>query len=150
MTKSKRLQSLVNLARNDENHAARALGECQKMLDEQAARLDELKSYRREYIGQIQRLSGMGLGIETVLRYRRFVERLDQTIAMQAGMVERIQGECEEKRRAWSAARVKHKSLDKAVARYRAAETRRRDRREQQLSDEFATGRYGSLNDDEG
>jgi len=149
MNKAKRLQSLVHLAKNDENHAARALGECQRLLSEQTARLEELKSYRYEYINQIQQMAGTGLGIETVQRYHQFVKRLDETIGMQGSVVERIRDEYEEKRRAWSAARVKHKSLDRAVTRHRAEESRRRERREQDRSDDYVTGRYSCLEDDD-
>lgn len=148
MSKSKRLQSLAGLAKHDENRAARALGECQKLLSEQSARLEELKAYRHEYISQIQHLARTGLAIETVHRYQQFVKRLDETIGMQAALVGRIQDECREKRQAWSSARVKHKSLDKAVTRHRAVEIRRRDRREQQHSDEHAAGRYRCPEDD--
>ncbi|HKJ21858.1 MAG TPA: flagellar export protein FliJ [Gammaproteobacteria bacterium] len=148
MTKAKRLQSLVNLARNDEHHAARALGECQKLLTEQSGRLEELRSYRHEYISRIQQLAKAGMGIETVQRYQQFVQRLDETIGMQATLVERMREECEEKRHTWSTARIKHKSLDKAVTRHCAVETRRRDRREQQRSDEHVTGHYRFTEDE--
>lgn len=150
MSKSKRLLSLANLAEHEEHRAARALGECHKLLSEQNTRLEELKAYRHEYLSQIQHLARTGLDIETVHRYQLFVRRLDETIGMQAVLVERIQDECREKRQAWSSARVKHKALDKAVARHRAGEMRRRDRREQQHGDEHASSRYRCLEDDGG
>jgi flagellar export protein FliJ len=55
-------------------------------------------------------------------------------------VVERLERECEKKNHAWSTARAKHKSLDKAVTNHRTREAARQERREQQLSDERGQG----------
>ena len=46
MTRSKRMQPVADVARNRQQNAARRLGDCQRDLEAQITRLDELNSYR--------------------------------------------------------------------------------------------------------
>lgn len=142
MTKSRRLQSLADLAKSDEQQAATVLGECQRRLREQTQRLEELTAYRQEYIDQLQRLSRSGMGAEIMHRYRGFVAKLDTAIDLQRKRVDGLREEYKEKDRAWSTARVKHKSLDKVVTRHRAVECRQEERREQDQCEEAVQGRF--------
>ncbi len=138
MTKSQRLKPLAKLAKDDEYSAARLMSECQRRLDEQRARLDDLMAYRQDYDNKLYTSGRSGMEAGALLRYRTFLARLDEVIAMQAGVVERIQAEYDQKSSAWSDARARHKSLDKAVAVHRSREAARLERREQQQNDERA------------
>lgn len=136
MTKSKRLKPLAKLAKNGEDTAARALGECQQRFNEQQSRLDDLKSYRHDYVMQLKNASRSGLESGAMQRYQQFLAKIDEAIALQGQLVERTRQEYEEKNKQWSAARTKHKALDKAVTRHRTSELRQRERREQRQNDE--------------
>ena len=136
MTKSRRLKPLAKLAKNDEYAAARVMNECQRRLDQQVARLDDLKTYRREYDNKLYTSSHSGMEAGALQRYKNFLAKLDEAINLQSQVVDRIRKEYEQKSVTWYGARVRHKSLDKAVERHRGREAARRERREQQQNDE--------------
>ena len=150
MTKSQRLKPLAKLAKDDEHSAARVMSECQRRLDAQRARLDDLMTYRQEYDNKLYTTGRSGMEVAALQRYRTFLARLDEVIAMQAEVVERVQEEYDQKNSVWSDARARHKSLDKAVAHHRSREAARHERREQQQNDERAQTRGATTKEEVG
>lgn len=138
MSKSQRLMPLAKLAKDEEHSAARVMSECRQRLDAQRARLDDLRAYRRDYDNKLQATGRTGMEAGALQRYRAFLAKLDEVIALQEQVVERVQEEHDQKWGAWSQARARHKSLEKAVAHHRSLEAARQERREQQQNDERA------------
>lgn len=138
MTKSQRLEPLAKLAKDDEHGAARVMSECLQRLDVQRARLDDLRSYRQDYDNKLHATGRTGMEAGALQRYRAFLAKLDEVIALQEQVVARLQEEYDQKSSLWSNARARHKSLDKAVAHHRSQEAARHERREQQQNDERA------------
>ncbi len=150
MTKSQRLRPLAKLAKDDEHSAARLMSECQRRLDLQRARLDDLRAYRQDYDNKLYTTGRSGMEAGALQRYKSFLAKLDEAIALQVQVVERIQEEYEQKSSAWSDARARHKSLDKAVAHHRSQEVARQERREQQQNDERAQRRRPAVKEETG
>lgn len=148
MTKSHRLRPLMKLAKNNEQQAARVLSECRHRLQEQESRLEDLRGYRREYAARLSAVGAAGADAATLQRFKAFLVKLDEAIVLQGKQTERVSRECEEMSRLWSHARVRHKSLNKAVDHYRLAELRRRERHEQQVTDEFVQTVMASLEEE--
>jgi flagellar protein FliJ len=136
MTRSKRMQPVVDVARKRQEDAARQMGERQRDLDAQIARLEELNTYRAEYARRFEEgaESMTGVGVRD---YRLFLTRLNQAIEEQARRVERARLELARSRSEWTASRIRSDAIDKAVDRFRQDESCLEQRREQARNDEF-------------
>ncbi len=138
MTKSKRLKPVAKIAENKERDAARMLGDCQRVLKEHEARLEELITYRQEYTEHFQQLGKEGLPAGKAHEYRAFLHQLNLSIENQRERVESTQQELEEKKRYWTTVRSRAKALEKVVSNHIQQETRLEARKEQRESDEQA------------
>lgn len=136
MTRSKRMQPVVGVARKRQEDAARQMGERQRDLDAQLGRLEELNSYRAEYARRFEQgaESMTGVGVRD---YRLFLSRLNQAIEEQGRRVEQARLELERSRSHWIASRIHGDAIDKVVDRFRQDERRQEARREQARNDEF-------------
>lgn len=136
MTRSKRMQPVVNVTANREREAAKRLGECQQRIHAAEQRLAELIKYREEYTQQFA--SGGSLNTARLQDYRAFLNRLNQAVDQQGHQVAQVSHECEGLRQRWLALHVRAQALDKVVERYRGEERSEQDKREQKDSDEHA------------
>jgi flagellar protein FliJ len=136
MTKSQRMQPLTRVATSRERTAAKELAEYRRALSAAEAKHSELVTYREEYSQQLQKSGGSGIDAQRMRDYRLFLARLNEAIGHQQVSVERQRREYERMRRLWSEARVRSKSLDKVVERYRKEENITAEKREQAESDE--------------
>ncbi len=138
MTRSKRMDPVVQVAESRERDAARQLGEWQGRLAQHEARLAELLSYRDDYARQFESTGGNGLGAQRLQDYRAFLERLNSAVRQQEDVLAHTRGEIARLRSRWLDKRTHAKALDKVVERYREDERRAAERREQNESDERA------------
>ncbi len=136
MTRSKRMQPVVNVTANREHEAAKRLGECQQRILAAEQRLGDLLQYREEYTQQFA--AGVSLNTARLQDYRVFLERLNQAVDQQRHQVIQVSHECEGLRQRWLALHVRAQALDKVVERYRGEERSEQDKREQKDSDEHA------------
>ena len=150
MTRSKRMQPVVKVAVSREQHAARQLGECQRLLDTRNARLAELLAYQAEYAQRFEASGGAGLDMARMQDYRVFLARLNDAIAQQRRLVEAARSDYEQKKSKWLGARQHAQALDKVVDRYQRDEQRAQGRREQAEIDERALQGHQSDHNDSG
>ena len=136
MTKSQRMKPLTRVATSRERTAAKELGEYRRTLAAAEAKYAELATYREEYSKQLQQSGGSGIDAQQMRDYRVFLARLNEAIVHQQASVDQHRREYERMRRVWSEARVRSKSLDKVVERYKKEESAIVERREQAESDE--------------
>jgi len=139
MKPSDRLRLVVDLKKNQERKALAALGASQKKLFAAQSQLEHLQQYRREYSEQYQRLSERSVGLEQLLAFRAFIDKLDQAIAAQMRTVEREQRDAETKRRFWENAHHHGKNLQKLYDKALDNEQRQLDQLEQQEMDDRAS-----------
>lgn len=138
MKRSKRMQSVVEIAKTKEQNAARLLGQKQQFLTAQRKRLDELISYREEYARQFQSQGTIGFDARRLHEYRSFLEKLNLAIVQQRDRINLAAGECHVCQKSWMDSRVNSKALGKVVDRFRTDETRKKELQEQKELDERA------------
>lgn len=144
MSRSKRMRSVVDLAENKEQAAARQMAESRKLLQAQEAKLEELNGYRKSYTETLRAADGTETDAIRLGDYRAFLDRLGTAITQQADLVKQAQDDCEAKRQAWFVTRRRLKALTEVVKRYQSEEDRLAERREQAESDEGYSARRGS------
>ena len=134
MTRSKRMQSVVEVTANRERDAARRLGDLQNREQAAVQRLEELIRYREEYTQQFA--DGVSLPAARLQDYRVFLSRLNQAVEAQQTLVARARQECAAQRGRWLDIRSRVQALGKVALRYRDAERDEHDRREQKETDQ--------------
>jgi flagellar FliJ protein len=133
--RSDRLLRVQRLRETEEQAERRRMGQAQRQLDAAAARLEELRAWRKSYAeqrGQLRELSGSHWQ-----DYQRFLDRLDEAIAAQQRIVADGQRQRDALRRRWLASRRRSESLERVVATCREAEAEERARAEQRISDDL-------------
>ena len=139
MTRSKRMNPVVRVAEHREKDAARRLGEAQKRLHDQQARLRELIGYRDEYNLKFQRTCSAGVDVKQLQEYRLFLSRLNDAIAQQQRVIVKAERDVEQARAGWMSTRTRSQALDKVRDRFIDSERREAERREQADLDERST-----------
>jgi len=138
MNKSQRLKPVSEIADANERDAARHMGQQQNVLQAHKNKLDELIKYRSEYVEKMVSAGSAGIGAGQMQDYTRFIRRLDEAIVFQKNQIELAKRQLEVKQREWQAMHTRSEALNKVVDRYRSAEIRQQDKREQNESDERA------------
>ncbi|SEQ18201.1 flagellar FliJ protein [Ectothiorhodospira magna] len=131
VTRSKRMEPVLQVADGRQQQAAQRLGQSQQTLDERLNRLEELSSYRDEYALHFESRSGLGMTALSARDYRLFLHRLNEAIEQQARLVETARRELETSRGHWVEARGKTTALNRVVEQFQREELRQQDRREQ-------------------
>ena len=134
MTRSKRMQPVVDVTVQREREAAKRLGEAQERLQAAEQRLEELTRYREEYARQFA--AGGTLGAARLRDYRVFLDRLNQAVEQQRGLLARARQEADTQRQRWLDMRTRVQALGKVVERYRDEERSHQERRLQKESDQ--------------
>ncbi len=142
MTRTRRLQPVVEHTDQQEKRALQELAQSQAMYEIEQQRLQQLRDYKREYLERGETDGGTCSPIQ-LQEFNRFLQQLDTTIERQREIVELRQRELEQKRLSWRDRRIDARVLHKAVERIRRQELREQDRSEQKTMDEFALRRGG-------
>ena len=122
-------------ARDD---AALAVQRAQQHLDRAQAQMEQLTTYRSEYIARWSDHFSRQSSMEIVHCYRSFMQRLDHAMAQQQTLVQRQQATVEHARTALLAAELKVAAVKKLIDRRVDEHRRRESRREQKQTDETA------------
>ena len=96
------------------------MGESQRKLDDELARLEELKAYWQMYAskGKLKE----GLNARQWQDYHKFLDRLDQAVAAQQQVVRDGKSQREAHRKRWMMKRQRLESLSRTVDRFKTAE----------------------------
>lgn len=137
MTRTERLQPVVQFTDKKQQQALLEVAHCQRMLELEEKRLAQLKSYKREYLGKQQQDKTVCRAIE-LQEFHRFIEQLEQTINKQQELVDLRQREFDAKRNSWKATRVDSKVMHKVVENLQQQEVVAEAREEQKSLDEFS------------
>lgn len=136
MAKSKRLEPIVNLARNSERDAVKALGDALQTLNSQIERLDQLIDYKAEYAERLNSSGSKGINVQQLNEYREFIDKLTLAIEQQEQIVDQARQTLDEKKRFWFAKRGRSKALDAVLDRYLENEQKQLDKKEQNEIDD--------------
>lgn len=132
------LDTLIDLATEQRDAAASALGQMRGRLVQSETQFDSLMAYRNEYQTRMEAAMANGVGMAELTNYQRFLVSLDQAIAQQERAVENSREQVSEGQTHWQDRHRRLKSFDALADRQRAAAARAEARREQQINDEAA------------
>ncbi len=136
MVPSKRLQPVQRVAQSKENDAARELGDSQRRMRDQEAKLGDLKRYHQEYLERFETTARQGMSAKQMQEYRVFLEKLDRAIKEQEKVVRASKSECVTRKEQWQQKHVRTQALGKVMDRFRSAERKVVDKREQDETDD--------------
>jgi flagellar FliJ protein len=139
MVPSDRLKPVRRVAESRERDAARILGDAQRMLSDQQAKLEQLEHFYREYQQRFEAAAREGMPAARLQEFQTFMAKLRSAIEQQHRVVADSRQERARKKDRWQQKRVRSQAIGKAMERFRATETKTRQRKEQQETDEHAT-----------
>lgn len=137
MTRTRRLQPVVEHTDKKEQQALQQVAQSQGLLEIELARQAQLQDYKLDYLQKKK----VDIGVFTSLQlqeFNRFMQQLDETIVRQMEVVQLRQHEVEQKREAWKATRIDSKVMHKVVEKLQKQEFIEQERREQKALDEFS------------
>jgi flagellar protein FliJ len=135
MRKSKRFEPIHEIASTSAKDLSGAMGEAQRKVTDLEKQLQQLESYRDEYVRNSTQ-SGGAIDAVKLQNYRSFLERLGEAMRQHAKSLEAARAEYEKRRLAWSEKRIEAESLSRVVDRFRKEERHAADAREQRDGDE--------------
>jgi flagellar protein FliJ len=137
MMKSKRFEPIQEIASTSANDLSRAMGEAGRKVADLERQLEQLQSYRDEYLRNSSQ-STAAIDAVKLQNYRSFLDRLGEALRQHLKSLETARSEYERRRVLWSEKRVEAESLSRAVDRFRKEEQHVADRREQREGDDTA------------
>lgn len=136
MVQSKRLKPVHRVAESREQTAAKELGDSKRYVHEQEARLEELRRYHAEYLERFHTAAKMGMSALQLQEYRAFLAKLERAIREQEEVIKSGRNVHKFKKDNWQQKHVRTQALGKVIDRYKMAETKAQDKREQKESDD--------------
>ena len=137
MTRSERLNPVVSHTDKKELQALQAVAVSQNELEMEQVKIDQLKSYKTEYLNK-QSTTGMVYSAIDLQEFNRFIGQLDQTIRQQAEIVELRRQALDSKRKIWQTNRINSKVIHKVVNNLHQSERLQADKTEQKVMDELS------------
>jgi len=139
MATTSALETLIELAIKETDEASKRLGRTVRTSDEAQQKLVILEQYRDDYALRFQESLSSGLTALSYRNFQLFIDKIDNAIAGQQGVVRNTQQRVTEARAAWHACERKRMSYDTLATRARQVEQLRESRRDQKLTDEQAS-----------
>jgi flagellar protein FliJ len=137
MKKSKRFEPIRDIASTSATDLSRAMGEAGRRVADLERQLEQLKTYRDEYVKNSIQDDGTMDAVK-LQNYRSFLGRLGDAIRQQLTLLDHARAEFENRRLEWSAKRVEAESLGRVIDRFRSEEQRDAERSEQRDGDDAA------------
>ncbi len=143
MVQSKRLRPVHRVAESKEQTAARELGDSRRYVHEQEERLAELRNYHTEYLERFHSAAKLGMSAMQLQEYRAFLAKLERAIREQEAIIVDGRSVQQFKKDNWQEKHVRTQALEKVMDRYKQAETKTQDKREQKESDDRSQRKPG-------
>lgn len=132
------LDTLIGLARDSTDEAARKLGLLQGARQHAAQQLSMLHDYRQDYLERLQSAMQAGMPAADCYNYQRFIATLDDAIGQQTRALGHADEQLEGGRVNWRQEKRRLNSFDALQARQARVQAQVDARREQRLNDEHA------------
>ena len=137
MMKSKRFEPIQQIASTSAKDLSRAMGEAGRKVADLERQLEQLQSYRDEYVRNSTQ-SAEATNAVQLQNYRSFLDRLGEALRQHLKNLDAARAEYERRRVLWSEKRIEAESLGRVVDRFRKEEQHAADRREQREGDDAA------------
>ncbi len=128
----------IELAERKRDEAGQALANALRRQDNATQQMAQLESYAADTQGRWSVASQAQATPQIVGHYYQFMERLDQTIALQIVVIGDMQRHCQVARQTLLDAEVHLAGLQRVLDKRRREQTRISTRQEQRQTDEFA------------
>ncbi|HEY2676459.1 MAG TPA: flagellar export protein FliJ [Steroidobacteraceae bacterium] len=135
--KSKRFEPIHEIASTTAQDLSRAMGEAGRKVQDLERQLEQLQSYRDEYVSNSTQANGTMDAVK-LQNFRSFLERLGEALRQHLKSLDSARKEYEKRRAQWSEKRIEAESLSRVVDRFRKEEQHVADRREQREGDDAA------------
>jgi len=132
------LDTLIGLAKESADDAARVLGRLNAERNHAEQQLSMLQEYRQDYLARLQAAMQAGMSAADCHNYQRFIATLDDAIGQQAAVLRQADSHLAQGRTHWQQQQRRLNSFDALAQRERRAQAIVQTRREQRASDEFA------------
>ena len=123
-----------------------ALQQAEQQLAQALAQAAALDSYRAETVARWSAQTKVSATVDDLHGYRHFLERLDQALEQQAGVVRRAESGVAKKRAERIAAETRVAAIGKLIGRREQQHLRTLERRDQRTTDEAAQRLVWSAN----
>ena len=133
------LDTLIDLATDERDAAASALGRLQQARRASEQKLQALVDYRAEYQRRFDDAMASGMSMSSLQNYQRFVASLEQAIDHQRRALDTSERHVETGNSNWRARQRRLNSFDVLATRRRDAAAKTEAKREQRQTDEFAS-----------
>ncbi len=140
---SKRLKPVHRVAESREQTAARQLGDSRRYVHEQEERLNELRNYHTEYLQRFHSAAKLGMSSMQLQEYRAFLAKLERAIREQEAVIVDGRSVQQVKKDNWQEKHVRTQVLGKVMGRYKQAEIKAEDKREQKEADDRSQRKPG-------
>src|SRR6202522_2389996 len=137
MMKSKRFEPIQQIASTSAMDLSRAMGDAGRKVAELERQLEQLQSYRDEYVRNSTQSAGAMNAVQ-LQNYRSFLDRLGEALRQHLKNLDAARAEYDKRRVLWSEKRIEAESLGRVVDRFRKEEQHAADRREQREGDDAA------------
>jgi flagellar protein FliJ len=137
MLRSKRFEPIRDIASTSATDLSRAMGEAGRRVSELERQVEQLKTYRDEYVKNSTEDRGTMDAVK-LQNYRSFLGRLGEALRQQQTLLDHARATFENRRLEWSAKRIEAESLGRVIERFRGEEQRDAERREQREGDDAA------------
>ena len=137
MMKSKRFEPIQEIASSRAVDLSRAMGEAGRKVADIERQLQQLRSYRDEYVRNSTQAAA-SIDAVKLQNYRSFLDRLGEALRQHLKSLDTARSEYERRRALWSEKRIEAESLGRVVNRFRQEEQHVADRREQREGDDAA------------
>ena len=134
--KSKRFEPIRDIASTSAKDLSRAMGEAGRKVAELEGKVEQLQSYRDDYVRNSQ--SPATIDAVKLQNYRMFLDRLGDALRQQLESLVIARAEYDKRRALWSEKRIEAESLGRVVDRFRKEERHAADQREQREGDDAA------------
>jgi flagellar FliJ protein len=137
MIKSKRFEPIREIASTSAKDSSRIMAEAGRKVTDLEQQLDQLQSYRDEYVRNSTQAAG-AIDAVKLQNYRSFLDRLGEALSQHLKSLDIARKEFDKRRTQWSEKRIESESLNRVVDRFRKEEQQVAERREQREGDDAA------------
>jgi len=133
------LDTLIELATNETDEAAKRLGRAIHACEDTEQKLALLLQYRDDYQARFRSGLTTGISASGYRNFQLFLDKLDTAIAGQQQIVDDAKKRMGDERSAWQSSERKRMSYDTLAVRAEKAELLKENKRDQKPMDDFAT-----------
>lgn len=132
------LDTLIELAQNNADQAAKQLQQLNGTRRDAEQQLNMLKTYRQDYAERLQKATEDGISASNYHNFRQFIATLDEAISQQNKILVQIGVKLESGRKSWYDEKRRLNSYATLLSRHAQQRTIRDNRKEQRDNDEIS------------